>query len=120
MIRVLVMGDPRPKAGALAGIYGLFWICDLNVTDSVRHMGYCEKMKIICRLLIAAVLTVATVIPPAYAAELQVAPGRQVARVAPAPMKTATPAPVKVAARFEPLPNAGRSGYSLVGVGFGF
>ena len=88
-------------------------------------MGYCEKMEsasmmFICRLLIAAVLTVATVIPPAYAAELQVAPARQVARVAPAPMKTATPAPVKVAARFEPLPNAGRSGYSLVGVGFGF
>ena len=92
---------------------------------SLAHMGYCEKMErasmmFIRRLLIAAALTVATVISPAYAAELQVAPTRQVARVAPAPKKTAAPAPVELAARFEPLPNAGRSGYSLVGVGFGF
>ena len=77
-------------------------------------------MMFICRLPIAAVLTVATVIPPAYAAELQVAPARQVARVAPAPKKAAAPAPLELAARFEPLPNADSSGYSLVGVGFGF
>ena len=68
-------------------------------------------MMFIRRLLIAAALTVATVIPPAYAAEV---------RVAPTPKKTAAPAPVELAARFEPLPNADRSGYSLVGVGFGF
>ena len=91
---------------------------------SLGHMAIVKmeraSMMLIRRLLIATALTVATIIPPAYAAELEVAPTRQVVRVAPAPKKTAAPAPVELAARFEPLPNADSSGYSLVGVGFGF
>ena len=62
---------------------------------------------------------VASLVPPALAAEPPAVSSRKAVRIAPAFKKPATPMRIRVASRSDLVPSGAR-GYALLGVGFGF
>jgi hypothetical protein len=89
------------------------------VTEQKAECVMIVNPRFIIVLATFVAFAIASVVPPASAAELPVVSSPKAVRIAPALKKPAAPIRVRVAWRSDLLPSGGR-GYALLGVGFGF
>jgi hypothetical protein len=91
----------------------------MRVTEQKAKCIMIINPRFIIVLATFVAFAIASVVPPASAAELPVVSSPKAVRIAPALKKPAAPIRVRVAWRSDLLPSGGRS-YALLGVGFGF
>jgi hypothetical protein len=92
----------------------------MRVTEQKAECIMIINPRFIIVLATFVAFAIASVVPPASAAELPVVSSPKAVRIAPALKKPAAPIRVRVAWwRSDLLPSGGR-GYALLGVGFGF
>jgi hypothetical protein len=89
------------------------------VTDKKAECVMIVNPCFVVTLATFVAFAVASLVPPASAAEPPAVSSRKAVRIAPALKKPAAPVRMRVAWRSDLLPSGGR-GYALLGVGFGF